>query len=86
MLQLAVRILGRLALVEGGHTPAETELKIALDRLKHSVKLESAVLVVQELACHAPTLIYVHVHEVSYWSLKCNNMLLYGHENLAHLS
>ena len=63
VLQAASHALGLLA-KSGGNEFVESELKRALQRLKVSNRLESAVLVVRELATNAPTLLYVHVAEV----------------------
>ena len=63
VLQSASRALGMLAQA-GGNEAVEPELKRALQRLKLSNRLESAVLVIRELAVHAPTLLYVHVADV----------------------
>ena len=59
----ASRALGQLAQL-GGNEAVEPELKRALQRLKVCNRLDSAVLVVKELAQHAPTLVYVHVADV----------------------
>eukprot|EP00966_Prymnesium_polylepis_P172847 3997734-Prymnesium_polylepis.1 len=60
----ACKALGEIAKVEGGSAAVEPLLKQALQRLKTTNKLESAVLVIEELAKNAPTLTYVHVKEV----------------------
>ncbi|KAL1521017.1 hypothetical protein AB1Y20_022574 [Prymnesium parvum] len=64
VLQKASHALGELAKVEGGSAAVEPLLKQALQRLRTGNKLESAVLVIEELAKNAPTLTYVHVKEV----------------------
>ena len=55
---LASRCLGQLARAEGGHAAVKPALDHALKRLKEGNRLDSAVLVLHELAEQAPTLIY----------------------------
>ena len=55
---LAARCLGQLACAEGGHAAVTPALKQALGRLRDGKRLDAAVLVLCQLAEHAPTLTY----------------------------
>ena len=55
VLTMATRCLGLLARSEGGHAAVKPELERALQRLQMGNQLESAVLVLCQLAKHAPT-------------------------------
>ena len=61
---LAARCLGQLARAEGGHKKVKPHLENALDRLENGNRLEAAVLVLCELAEHAPTLTYGHLDQI----------------------
>ena len=54
----AAHCLGQLARAEGGHAAVKPALDQALRRLKEGNRLECAVLVLVQLAEHAPTLTY----------------------------
>ena len=60
----ASHCLGQLARAEGGHAAVKPALDQALRRLKEGNRLDSAVLVLVQLAEHAPTLTYVHLSEI----------------------
>ena len=68
VLNMATHCLGQLAHTEGGHAAVKPELERALQRLEagsqHGNRLDSAVLVLCQLAEHAPTLTYVHLDHV----------------------
>ena len=55
---LAADCLGQLARAEGGHAAVKPTLDQALRRLREGNRLDSAVLVLVQLAEHAPTLTY----------------------------
>lgn len=64
VLTLATDCLGRLARAEGGHAAVKPQLDVALQRLKAGNRLDSAVLVLRQLAENAPTLTYVHLDDI----------------------
>ena len=61
VLAAATLAFGRLARVGAAAEPVVAELRRALGRLSAGSKLDSATLVVREVALAAPSLLYVHV-------------------------
>lgn len=64
VLGAATGCLGLLAASEGGLAVVKPEHTRALKRLKEGSRLDSAVLVISQLAENAPTIAYVHIAEV----------------------